>query len=265
VEQGVYLGLDGRAALVTGAGAGVGRAVAFWLARAGCDVAIVDLSRDAAEGVADELRELDYTAIAVAADLRSDRGVEAMVAEVVDKFDSLDVAVNCPAPPAGRPGRAGAHDGERSSDLARAVMASCCRAEAAAMRATGEGGALVNVAWGWSEEGLRGAEGTHGIDDLTRTLAADLGPSGVRVNAILAIISTRADARRAVAPERPRTGALERAVPAEDIGRVAVFLASNLSRKVSGQTLRVEADVPPGGAAGVSRTARRGTPGPKRG
>ena len=94
LEKDVYLGLDGRAALVTAGARGAGRAIAIWLARAGCDVAIVDVDGAAAESLAEELRGHDYTAIAVAAEPRSESDVEAMVASVVEQFDALDVAVN---------------------------------------------------------------------------------------------------------------------------------------------------------------------------
>lgn len=98
LEKDVYLGLDGRAALVTAGASPAGRAVAQWLARAGCDVAVADADGAAAERVAEELREHDFTAIAVHAATTTPAAIEAMVAEVLARFDALDVAVNLPVP-----------------------------------------------------------------------------------------------------------------------------------------------------------------------
>jgi 3-oxoacyl-[acyl-carrier protein] reductase len=263
VEKEVYLGLDGRAALVTVAGSGAGKAIAFWLARAGCDVAVVDPSGDAAEGVAEELRELDFTAIAVAADLRTERDADAMVRDVVAQFDSLDVAVNCLSRPPER-GRGGAPEHGRALDAELAVMTACCRTEARAMAEPNGGGALVNVVWGRDAERSDGSEGDDGtlasaVERLTQTLAVELAPAGVRVNAIHAILGAAPEAGKAPAARADRTrtaGVRARAVPAEDLGRVAVFLASDLSRGVTGQVLRVVS--PDGPPTRAGRRRQRG-------
>jgi len=127
-------------------------------------------------------------------------------------------------------------------------------------------GALVNVAWTGSERRLAGEDVSAGgsFEDLTRSLAAELAPSGVRVNTILAILGASRDGSKATSPERARprqAAALEGAIPAEDLGRVAVFLASDLSRRLTGQVLRVDARARgPGDAPRVVRSVSRGGP-----
>jgi 2-hydroxycyclohexanecarboxyl-CoA dehydrogenase len=250
VEKEVYLGLDGRAALVTGAGSGAGRAIALWLARAGCDVAIVDAAGDAAERVAEELRREDFTAIAVAADLGSEPAAEAMVAAVVAQFDSLDVAVNCLARPAPRSGRS-ADAPDRASNLA--LLGWCCRAEARAMGDHEPGGTVVNVVLHSSEAGTAAGPGDAAVEigEFTRKLAIELAPVAVRVNSIIGAVTPTRDGGRggpATRPDRQRTAPSPAgAVPAEELGRVAVFLASDLARGVTGQILRVTAEAAAGG------------------
>ena len=84
----------GRTALVTGAGAGIGREIARWLARAGAAVAVNDLRAERAEVVVAEINDEGGTAIAVAADCRDEAAVDAMVATVADRLGALDIAVN---------------------------------------------------------------------------------------------------------------------------------------------------------------------------
>ena len=83
-----------RTALVTGAGAGIGREVALWLARAGAAVAVNDLRSDRAEAVATEIDREGGSAVPVVADCRDDAAVDAMVATVLDRLGGLDIAVN---------------------------------------------------------------------------------------------------------------------------------------------------------------------------
>jgi len=84
----------GRVALVTGAGAGIGREIARWMARAGAAVAVNDLRPERAEAVVGEISAEGGTAVAVPANCRDDAQVGAMVATVVERLGGLDIAVN---------------------------------------------------------------------------------------------------------------------------------------------------------------------------
>src|ERR1700752_4575882 len=87
-------GLDGKVALITGAGRGIGRAIARGLAREGCDVALSALNLETAEEGAAEARALGRRAIAIAADVTLADQVEAMVARTVAELGPIDVLVN---------------------------------------------------------------------------------------------------------------------------------------------------------------------------
>src|SRR5579863_2128111 len=89
--------LQGRVALVTGAGSGLGAATALALAEAGASVAVVDVNERAAEQVAKHLREQDATALAISCDVSDQDAVSAAVERTVARLGHLDIVVNCAA------------------------------------------------------------------------------------------------------------------------------------------------------------------------
>lgn len=209
----IYLGLEGIATLVSGAAAPAGRAIALWLARAGCDVAVVDTDGEAAEQIAEEIRDEDGTAIAATLGSRRGHSAAAVVRAVAAELGALDLAVNvAPAP-----------RGESPGAVARGWRR-WCRVEAAEMIARDHGGALLNVGW----EAASGAAAR-----LTRRLARELAPHRVRVNAIVT--------PTAAASPDPPADRIGRRVEPEDLARAAVFLSSDLARCITGQVLRVDA------------------------
>ena len=193
------------------------------------------------------------TAVALVADVLDDHDVSAMMDSVRAVLGSLDIAVN-------NVGMLGGHHAaalvETSVEGLRAVLERnllatlrCCRAEAAAMIAAGGGGVIVNVSSG---ESLRPAPGLAaygaakaGINHLTQTLAVELGPHGIRVNA-MAPGTTLTEQVRAGLPadylEALRASIpLGRMVDPDDMGRTAVYLASDLARNVTGQLVLADA------------------------
>ena len=142
----------GRAALVTGAGAGIGREVARWLARAGAAVAVNDIRAENAAAVVAEIEAEGGRAIPVVADCRDDDAVDVMVATVVDELGSIDIAVNnIGMIPRGRNPRPFVQyrgdDWRDIIDQNLTLAALCGRAEAEAMAAA-DGGVILFVTSG---------------------------------------------------------------------------------------------------------------------
>jgi NAD(P)-dependent dehydrogenase (short-subunit alcohol dehydrogenase family) len=180
-------GLDGKVAIVTGGGSGMGAATSRRLAREGAKVAVVDLNEGAAKDVA---ASLESDAIAVGADVSTEDGVAAYVRATVDAFGRVDLFHNN----AGYGGHL-APLWEMSVDEFDKTMAVNTRGVFLGLRAVlrqmatqGDGGAIVNTA---SVSGLRAVPGQggyvpskHACVGLTKVAALDAGPLKVRVNAV---------------------------------------------------------------------------------
>jgi 2-dehydro-3-deoxy-L-rhamnonate dehydrogenase (NAD+) len=178
--------LEGKVVLVTGAGSGIGEACAHRAAAGGARVAVVDITRDAAERVASEI---GGDARAIVADVAEEGSVADMVATVVEQFGRLDGAIN-------NAGIGGAQFavGDYSLDDWRRVMRVnldgvflCVREEIRAMRKTG-GGSIVNMASvlaaaGYPEQ-VAYVTSKHALVGLTRVAALDHASDGIRVNAV---------------------------------------------------------------------------------
>ncbi len=249
----IDLGLAGKRALVTGGGAGIGRAIAVWLARAGADVAIADVDAPGAEETAARVRAEGRRAAVVVADVRRDADVTAMIDATCGALGGLDVAVNNVGMLAGRHA---APFVDLDGDDLRAIVeqnliatALSCRAEARAMIAQATGGVILNVSSG---ESLRPAlhlapygAAKAAINHLTQTLAVELGPHGIRVNAMAPGTTLTDTVHAAVTPAY--LAALVESIPLrrmtepDDLARTAVYLASDLARNVTGQLVVVDA------------------------
>lgn len=256
----IDLGLAGKRALVTGAGAGAGRAIAVWLARAECDVAVIDIDGAAAEQTAVLVRDAGRASVAVVADVRLESAVGGMIEQVRAGLGGLDVAVNNVGMLGGRHAQSFL---EADGDYVRAIVeqnligtALCCRAEARLMIEQGGGGSIINVSSG---ESLRPSPqlAAYGaakaaVNHLTRTLAYELGPHGIRVNVMAPGTMLTAAVRQALSDEYVET--LRQSIPLrrmtepDDLGRTAVYLASDLARHVTGQFLIAD------GGADLSRS-----------
>ena len=182
--------IDGASALVTGGAQGIGNAFAHALAEAGAKVAIVDIDGEAAERAADELKDAGHEAIAVAADVTDEGQVAAMVRKVVDTWGSLTVAVNNAGIGVWRDGM------EMELDVWRKVLQLnldavylCCREEAKVMREASYG-KIINTASmsahisNTPQKQVAYNSSKAGVLHLTRSLAAEWAPVGIRVNSI---------------------------------------------------------------------------------
>jgi 3-oxoacyl-[acyl-carrier protein] reductase len=241
--------LTGRTAIVTGAGAGIGRGIAIVFARFGARVAI--LERDPATGAhtADEIARAGGEALALATDVRDPDAVEQAVGAVAERFGGVDVLVNNAG---GTFAASFLESAPKGWDaLVRANLMSvlhCTHAVARRMTAQGRGGSVVNIV---SIEAMRAAPGyapyaaaKAGVVSFTQTMALELAAHRIRVNAIAPDICMT-EGIRAIVPEADRarfawTVPLGRAGEPEDIAGAAVFLASELGRYVTGVTLHVD-------------------------
>jgi NAD(P)-dependent dehydrogenase (short-subunit alcohol dehydrogenase family) len=250
----IEIDLGGTRALVTGAGAGIGREIARWLARAGASVAVVDVRADKATETCSLIAdEVAGEAFALVADSRDDAELERMVAEAAERLGGLDVAVNN----IGMLGPRGSAplldlDGEAWRDVLDqnlVLTALSMSAEARVMKGRDSGGLIVNVSSG---ETTRPAPGLAGygaakaaINHVTDTAAVEWGPLGIRVVAIApgtTLTETVAEALPegyidAVVASTP----LRRMTEHDEMGRLVVFLASDLARCITGGLILADA------------------------
>jgi NAD(P)-dependent dehydrogenase (short-subunit alcohol dehydrogenase family) len=246
--------VQGKVALVTGAGQGIGRAFAHALGEAGASVAVVDIAADAARNVADELNAKGVDAISLRVDVRNRGEVDGMVAAVVKKWGKLTIGIN----------NAGIGQwidaAEITDEVWRKVMSlnldavlACAQAEAREMKKTGYGkiintasmsGHIVNTPQNQAPYNVSKA----GVIHLTRSLAAEWASHGIRVNSISPGYTRTALVENLVAtPEGKKMMEtwmplipMHRMAEVTDLQGAAVYLASEASDYMTGSDLIID-------------------------
>ena len=246
--------LDGKVAVVTGGGAGIGRGIANGLHAFGAAVAVWERDEATCSAAAAEVDGLGCVT-----DVRDPAAVEAALAATVERFGRVDVLVNNAGGVFQAPFLDTSDNGFEAlykANLKHVLV--CSHRFARRLVEQGGGGSIISVT---SIEGVRAAPGyaayaaaKAGVINLTKTLALELAPHGIRVNCLAPDI-TMTEGLRGLLADRggDPEGRYARVVPMGRAGHVdemagaAVFLASSLSSYVTGQTLHVDGGTEAGG------------------
>jgi 3-oxoacyl-[acyl-carrier protein] reductase len=239
--------LNDKVAFVTGAGQGIGKASALGFAREGARVVVADINMSAAEAVAAEIAERDGRAIAVPLDVAQAASVEDAVARAVGWGGRVDVLLNnAGITRDARMVKMTEQQWDAVIDVNLKGVWLCTRAIAPHMVAQG-GGSIINVS---SIVGLYGNFGQTnyaatkaGVIAMTKTWARELGPSGIRVNAVtpgfIATEMVGTIPEKVIATVSERTP-LRRLGRPEELASVYAFLASDDSSFITGSVVQVD-------------------------
>ena len=246
--------LNGKVAIVTGGGGGIGGATARALAREGAAVLVVDVNEEAADAVARGIRDTGGVAESSRADLSEEREVKAVVATVVQRFGRLDVLHNNAALTDSDFLSADTAVTELSLEVWERTLAVNLRSQmlmckhAVPIMADQGGGSIINMSSGASLKGdrTRTAYGVSkaGVNALTLYVATSHGKKGIRVNTIMPGLVITDAVRAHVKEEMLASLSKATLTPSvgqpDDIADVVVFLASDESRYITGQMLAVD-------------------------
>ena len=245
--------LEGKVAIVTGGGGGMGRAIAETFAAFGASVLVAEHDRGRLDETVAAIEGRGHRAAGSLTDVREQAQVDAMVETCVDAFDRIDILVNTVGDYLGRGGafvRSTDDDWEVLYDVNLRQVFRCTRAALPHMLEHGAGGSIINFS---TIEAFRGIPGSAvysafntGLTGFTKSLALELGPKKIRVNAIAP--ETTDTLQLPVSewiPEEyrdrvPYWTPLGRFGVPDDAAGCALFLASDLSAWVTGTTIHMD-------------------------
>lgn len=238
--------LEGKVAIVTGGGAGIGKAIAEHFAGAGAIVVVSDLKKETADEAAKAINDAGGTAIALACDVTDEEARRNLVDETIKEFGKINILVNNAGGGGPQPFDMPMEKFEWAYKLNVFSIFNLAQLVAPHMEAAG-GGAILNIS-SMSGENKNVRMASYGsskaaVNHLTRNIAFDLGSKNIRVNAI-APGATKTDALRSVlTPETEKTmlthTPLKRLGETSDIAYAALFLCSPAAEWISGQVLTV--------------------------
>lgn len=239
--------LDGKTALITGGGNGIGRAAALRFAEEGAQIIVADFNPDAAEHVVADINRAGSRAIAVSCDVSDEASVMEMVNAGITGFGRIDVLMNSAG---GGSTRDGAVTDLELDEFWRTIRIDlfgtllCCRAVIPEMVKSG-GGSIINIS------SLRAVIGTEGADAytaskggvlaMTRAMAMQWARHGIRANVMApgVVLTERVSAFIKEGNPIYRKSLLGPSDPI-DVANLALYLASDESRKVTGTVMRLD-------------------------
>lgn len=256
--------LKGKVAVVTGAARGIGRAVAHRLASLGADIVLLDIDLTAAkamdeeltqETVAAEIEAYGVSCLAIEADLTKPDDVARSFSSIGERFPGLDIVVNCAgglvtATDRGSPSVVSPDDIDTLLSINLKTTINVCQNAIPLMKGR-EAGSIINISsLAGQLTASRGKNAGYGfskaaLDSYSRSLAAELGPEGIRVNTIApGVITTSRIVKQAASrgignPSEAAHAPLRRLGTPEDIANVVEFFAGPLSSFITGETLTV--------------------------
>jgi NAD(P)-dependent dehydrogenase (short-subunit alcohol dehydrogenase family) len=245
--------LEGKVALITGAGSGIGRATAKIFAREGAKLVLADVVEDGGKQTLALLADTGHhDAIFLKTDVSNPADVDAAIAKAVEKYGRIDCAFNN----AGIEGKNGLTHECEMDNWNRVIAINltgvwlCMKAEVTQMLKQGNGGAIVNTSSGAGLAGVRGmpayVAAKHGVAGLTRAAAIEYGKHNIRVNAVCPgpirtpmmerLLGKRPDAEARFA----RGGPLKRLGEPSEIGETVAWLCSDHASYVTGLPMPVD-------------------------
>jgi NAD(P)-dependent dehydrogenase (short-subunit alcohol dehydrogenase family) len=241
--------LDGKVAVITGSGTGIGKSIALRFAQEGADIVLNGRRTEPIDTAADEIKKIGRKVVAVAADISTKEGAERLINTALKTFGKVDILVNN----AGIPCVTSLLDisedeWDRTHNVDLKGVFLCTQAVARHMIER-KYGKIINIT---SAHGLGNAVGPlvyaaakAGAIQVTKTCARELGPYGINVNAIApgSVITEMTHMGRTpeevekIIENRKKAAALKRSGTVEDIANLALFLASDESSFITAQTI----------------------------
>jgi len=243
--------LKGRTALITGASSGIGQGIAEVFGMLGANLVIIGRDNEKLNQAADELRETGAEVLALSADVRDYESTQEVIKKTLETFGALDILINNAAGNFHCPFEQLSPNGWKAVvDIDLNGTFNYCHAAFAALKQSDYGGRIINISLAQVISGWPGsahaASAKAGVTTLTRSLAVEWGPYGIRVNNVLPgpIENTEGVRRlyeaRGEAEKEKNRMALGVFGEKDDIAQACVFLVSSAGQFITGSDLTVD-------------------------